>query len=51
MDKVKFTHTRKIHAGGGQNSGHKYSFIKIELEGGCCHLEATSITEREVNAY
>ena len=42
---------RKIVGGGGQNSGQKYNFIKIMLEGGCCHLEAASITEREVNAY
>lgn len=50
MNSIK-NNLRKIVGGGGQNSGQKYNFIKIMLEGGCCHLEATSITEREVNAY
>lgn len=47
MNSIK-NNPRKIVGGGGQNSGHVY---KSMLEGGCCHLDATSITEREVNAY
>lgn len=49
MLKVK-NNLRKI-VGAGQNSGQKYNFIKIMLEGGCCHLEKAISTEREVNAY
>ena len=46
MNSIK-NNPRKI-IGGGQNSGYVY---KSMLEGGCCHLEAASISEREVNAY